>query len=76
MHPVRSTRRSTVLAAGLVALTCLAGPVSPVANAQPAPFELDRPFPDVVLPALGGAEPMSIADFRGQKVVLQVFAAW
>ena len=44
--------------------------------AQPAPFELDRPFPDIVLPALGGAEPMSIADFRGQKVVLQVFASW
>ena len=35
-----------------------------------------KPFPDVLLPALVGGRPASIADFRGNKVVLHVFASW
>ncbi|NIM00713.1 MAG: hypothetical protein GTN89_07315 [Acidobacteria bacterium] len=33
-------------------------------------------FPALVLPSLESGEPLSIADFRGRKVVLHVFASW
>ena len=47
-----------------------------LARAQPAPFVVDKPFPDRVLPEMTSGRPMSLADFRGKKVVLQVFASW
>lgn len=39
-------------------------------------FEVGEPFPAVALPALEGGTPSSIADFRGKKVILHVFASW
>ena len=50
-----------------------------VAAAAPAwsgPFTEGQPFPDLSLPALEDGRPTSLADFRGQKVVLHVFASW
>ena len=41
-----------------------------------APFEIDEPFPALVLPALNGEGPSSLAQFRGRKTVLHVFASW
>ncbi len=35
-----------------------------------------EPFPGLVLPALEDGTPLSIAAFRGQKVILHVFASW
>lgn len=35
-----------------------------------------KPFPALVLPGLADGQPASIADFRGEKVVLHVFASW
>ena len=35
-----------------------------------------RPFPDLTLPALEDGKPVSIRDFRGQKLILHVFASW
>ncbi len=46
------------------------------ATAAPPNLEVGRPFPDLVLPALQDGRPLSIADFRGRKVILQVFASW
>jgi hypothetical protein len=34
------------------------------------------PFPEIRLPSLENAAPMSIRDFRGKKVVLHIFASW
>jgi hypothetical protein len=33
-------------------------------------------FPDLVLPSLRDGTPTSLAQFRGQKVILHVFASW
>ena len=33
-------------------------------------IEVGEPFPNVVLPAMDDGRPMSINDFRGQKVIL------
>ena len=40
------------------------------------PFQVGQPFPDLTLPALEDGRPASIRDYRGQKVVLHVFASW
>jgi hypothetical protein len=41
-----------------------------------AGFEVGAPFPSIALPALEDGRPRSIADFRGKKVILHVFASW
>ena len=37
---------------------------------------IGEPFPNLVLPSIDDGQPRSIAEFRGQKLVLQVFASW
>ncbi len=39
-------------------------------------FKVGQPFPNLVLPSLAGGKPFSLAEFRGQKVILQIFASW
>jgi hypothetical protein len=36
----------------------------------------EKPFPELFLPSLDDGRPLSIASFRGQKLVLHVFASW
>lgn len=46
------------------------------ASAAPSDLAVGKPFPNLALPALDGGRAMSIADFRGKKVILHVFASW
>ena len=39
-------------------------------------FDTGTPFPDVVLPSYEDGTPMSISQFRGQRVLLHIFASW
>ena len=39
-------------------------------------LEVGRPFPDLFLPSLETGRPVSLAEFRGKKLILQVFASW
>ena len=39
-------------------------------------FEIGQPFPTLAFPALEDGAPRSIADFKGKKVILHVFASW
>ncbi len=39
-------------------------------------FEVGQPFPAIALPALEDGRPASLADFRGKKLLLHVFASW
>jgi len=57
--------------------TCLmlAGVTAAATGQQPAIVE-GEPFPEIVLPDMETGEPSSIRDYRGQKVVLHVFASW
>jgi hypothetical protein len=45
-------------------------------EASPPKLEVGAPFPDIVLPAMRDGSRRSIADFRGEKIVLHVFASW
>jgi hypothetical protein len=39
-------------------------------------FEVGQPFPLILLPSLKDGNPMSVADFRGKKLVLHIWASW
>ena len=46
------------------------------AQADPPQLEIGQPFPDIAFPSMEDRSPMSIASFRGKKVILHVFASW
>lgn len=56
----------------LAALCCL----SQMLAAQTPRIEVGQPFPDLVLPRLEDGAPASISDFRGEKLVLHIWASW
>ena len=64
---------------GLVLLSILvpvlAVPSSAAFGAAAWEPRVGEPFPDLALPTLEGSA-KSISDFRGQKVILHVFASW
>lgn len=62
---------ATMLALGVGAI----GMTNSTATAQ-TPFKVGEPFPEVYFPSVADGEPMSVRDFRGQKVMLHVFASW
>jgi len=64
----RARRALPALVAGLVLGT--------VPAARAAPFEVGEPFPPLVFPAVDGGDAISLAEFRGQKLILHVFASW
>jgi len=60
----------------IVAVLVVGGLVVPPASAEPPVLEVGQPFPDIAFPSAEDGTPMSIASFRGKKVVLHVFASW
>lgn len=39
-------------------------------------LKIGTTFPNVTLPSLQDGRPLSIADFRGEKLILQIWASW
>ena len=66
---MKLSRVLTGLALGSAAMLAPSG-------AQNTGLEVGDRFPDVMLPSLDGGEPLSIASFRGRKLVLHVWASW
>jgi hypothetical protein len=62
-------------AAMLAAGVALIGSGQPSAR-PPGPFEVGRPFPLLALPDAASGKARSIAEFRGRKIILHVFASW
>lgn len=48
----------------------------PVAQPDDVSIEVGRPFPNLALPSLADGSPASVAQFRGKKTLLHVFASW
>ncbi len=44
--------------------------------AAPSGLQVGQPFPGLTLPALEGGQPTSLMDFRGEKVILHIWASW
>ncbi len=49
---------------------------SPARGGDGATFEIARPFPEIVLPSASDGQPVSLSQFRGEMVLLHVFASW
>jgi hypothetical protein len=64
------------IAVALPVLVALGAPSAARGQMPDHPFRVDTPFPTISLPSLEDGRPASIADFRGQKVILHVFASW
>ncbi len=62
-------RRRTLLVGTVVALVSSGA----LAGTQ---LEVGEPFPALTLPSMADGKPMSISDFHGRKVILQVCASW
>ena len=45
-------------------------------NPLPNGFNVGEPFPAIALPTADAARPVSVAEFRGRKVIVNVFASW
>ncbi len=45
-------------------------------SSESAEFHEGRVFPTIVFPTLDGGRPGSVADFRGKKLILHIFASW
>jgi len=46
------------------------------ASAESLSIRVGEPFPAVVLPSVEDGETMSLEAFRGQKLMLHIFASW
>ncbi len=46
-----------------------------IATAAPS-WKVGEPFPALSLPTISGDDSFGVAKFRGQKVMLHVFASW
>ena len=44
--------------------------------AAPSGLQVGQPFPHLTLPSLEDGQPLSLADFRGEKVILLSWASW
>ena len=64
-------RISSCLTAAIASLS-----IGITALAAPPALEVGQPFPEITLPSAQDGTPMSIASFRGKKVILHVFASW
>ncbi len=68
-------RRTCLVIIGLIFSMILVRGGSVVFADQPK-IEVGEPFPNIVFPALEDGRARSIADFRGHKLILHVFASW
>ena len=59
-----------------VSIACLAAGTPVMAERPPGVLEPGTPFPDLLLPAMEGGRPMSVSQFRGQRIALHIFASW
>ena len=46
------------------------------AEAGASPFRVGEPVPRLRLPSIEDGRPLTLADFRGEKLMLHVWASW
>ena len=59
-----------------VLLLAVIGMTAPAMALGTGRIQVGQPFPELVLPRIDDGEPLSLASYRGRKVVLHVFASW
>ena len=77
MSCVRRIIAITFAVAGTTGITHFRRPESIHAQStEIAEFREGQVFPTIVFPSLDGNRPGSVADFRGKKLILHIFASW
>jgi hypothetical protein len=84
----RSSDLSSTVWLGVLAALALVAPLA-VAAQQPKPkpiwarnnplprgFNPGEPVPTIALPSAVDGKPISLAEFRGRKVIANIFASW
>lgn len=67
----------TLAVAGTTGIMCFRQAESVRAqSADSTEFHEGQVFPTMVFPSLDGSRPGSVADFRGKKLILHIFASW
>jgi len=61
---------------GIVALSIWGASFETGAATDVMALKVGETFPLVLLPSLEDGEPLSIADFKGDKLVLHIWASW
>lgn len=70
-------RRFSARRLGCAALLAAAlGPGAALAGDDEVRLEVGLSFPPITLPLLADGSPASIVDFRGEKIIMHVFASW
>ena len=70
-----STSLLVIILAGVLSIWGLV--VSRAQTSLPSSgIQVGEPFPDILLPTLEDGSPGSISQFRGQKILLHIFASW
>ena len=60
----------------MAAASLLTGGTAAAQQLPPTGFDPGGVFPTTAFPSLADGTPMSVADFRGKRVILHVFASW
>jgi hypothetical protein len=60
----------------ILLVTGMASAQSRIAELSPTGFQVGQAFPTLSLPSVEDGRPLSLADFRGKKVILHIFASW
>ena len=73
----RAARRTLIFAGAFLPLMAVAARCGAQRPRMPEHgFRVGEPFPTIALPSLENGELTSIDAFRGEKVVLHLFASW
>ena len=75
MHIQQPVRTATLLTVVVLVAVATLPPEAPAQRLDPR-FDVGDRFPEIVFPSLDDGTPTSIADFRGKKLLLHVFASW
>ena len=66
-----------LLSAGVTGIMSVRGAEVVIASKPDSvEFHEGERFPTTVFPSLDGGRPGSVADFRGKKLILHIFASW
>lgn len=63
-------------AGALAAASLLTGVSATAGQLPPTGLDPGGLFPTTAFPSLADGTPMSVADFRGKRVILHIFASW
>ncbi len=69
-------RIPTVLILALFFTLTTVGKMSAQDRRSQRGFEVGQPFPELSFPSLDSGRRASLADFRGKKMLLHIFASW